>query len=113
MRLLPALVLSVAVVACASPPSPVTERRDYWRARLARELHVGMSREQIDAWAASNHLSFSEDRDKQHLSASVEEVPQPRSLFTVCASWSITVFLTLDDSSRLLKVEARRLGNCL
>jgi hypothetical protein len=102
MRVLAGFVLLVALVACGSSPALKDERVQVWERKLAQELHVGMSRGEVQAWGDANHLRFHEQHwnGKTDLAAS-DQIPGRFSLLTGCAGWAILIYVFLDDADRM------------
>jgi hypothetical protein len=116
VRQLALITLVTALAACATQRSPVTVRADQWRQKLARDLHPGMPKQELLAWADDNQLRFVDGPGSGELVAGVAYVPKPAhgvSQSQVCRGFGISISLKLDATERLLSDEVRTLGNCL
>jgi hypothetical protein len=116
-RLLGIILLLTVTASCSTPPSRVSMQADYWRQKLARDLHPGMAKEEILAWANDNHLKLIPGQANGELIAGAGYVPEPShsgaSHSAVCKGFGISISLELDASDRLVRDEVRTLGNCL
>lgn len=115
MRVYASLVLVLALSACGTSPALKNERVEFWRHKLAQDLHVGMTTSDIQAWANANNLRFTEQHLKGNtdLAALAEEVPGNFSLLTACKGWQILIYIFLDDSGRMTKDVVRAGRVCL
>lgn len=117
-KVIAALVLLLAA-AIAQASSPVSERADYWRQRLAQELPVGTSRGEIQAWVSKNHLTAADRLETHELIIGLESVPaaKPTGLSsaspTVCKGFGISATVKFDAEDRLASARVETAGNCL
>ena len=111
------VVLLLVAASAAQANSPVNERAEYWRQRLASELPAGTPQGAILQWASKNHLTTSQKAETHQLVVSLESVAEPKSGFSaspaVCNGWGISATLQLDAMGNLASTKVQTLGNCL
>ena len=116
MRAAVSLILLVALVACASTPTQLNDRVEFWQRKVARNLHVGMTKEEVKAWGDANHLRFEEQHVKGNASlATFAEDVQDSSHWhwlSGCTGWHIAIYVFLDDSERVTGDRVRSLAIC-
>jgi len=117
MRYVALLALLMSVAACTTQSSPAQVRAEFWRHRLAEELHVGMPKDDIQRWGRDNQMNFTYSPGIKHyphyLSATAETIPEKFSVLTGCRGWHVTIYVYLDESYRLVSDEVRTYGICL
>ncbi len=141
MCVVASLVLLVTLVACATSPALKNQRVEFWERKLKQDLHVGMPKSEIQAWAAATLLSgclavpsrpatpgqtpssahecaprsMTEQysKGKPRLVIAVEDVPGSFSLLTGCKGWHIYIFIFLDESHRMTSDVVRADSICL
>jgi hypothetical protein len=115
MRSVASLVLLVTLVACETSPELKNQRVEFWQHKVAQELQVGTPKSEIQAWAANNHLQFTERYSKGEARPVifVEDVPGSFSPLTGCKGWLIYIHFVLDASDRMTSDLVRADPICL
>jgi len=115
MRVVASLAVLVMLVACGTSPEVKNQRVEYWQRKLAHDLHIGMPKSEIDAWAESNHLKFTlqYSKSRPQLVTFAEEVPGSFSPLTGCKGWHIMIYLFLSESDLLTRYLVRDDAICL
>jgi hypothetical protein len=96
------LAMTVLLVGgCRSTVTPLDERVSYWRAIVTRELPIGSSREDIEAWGVRRGIALKYTEPLRWLTGDLEDVEVPQE--SPCDTWNIGIVVTLDDRSRSKK----------
>ena len=109
-------VLLVMLVACGTSPALKNQRVDYWQRKISQDLHIGMSRSEVEAWGESNHLKFTLQYSndwRPQLVTYAEQVPGSFSLLTGCTGWHVWIGLFFSDSDLMTKSVVRGDPICL
>jgi hypothetical protein len=79
---------------------------------VAKELPIGSSREDIEAWGVRRGIALTYTQQLRWLSGDLEDVVVPHE--GPCDTWNIEVVVTLDDRTRSRKqvVEPPRSAKC-
>jgi hypothetical protein len=117
MRVLASLVLSITLAACKSSPGIKDTRVEFWQHKVGQDLRIGMTKGQIEAWGAANHLTFSEQHFKGTLDLATfaEDVPGTKSMLLLggCTGWHIAIYVFFDDFGYMTRNVVRAIAICV
>ena len=115
MRTFASLAALVLLAACRNSPALKDQRVAFWQQKIAQDLHIGMPKSEVQAWAESNHLKltlqFSKNRPQ--LVTYAEQVPGSFSLLTLCTGWHIWIAIYFSESELMTRSVVRGDAICL
>jgi hypothetical protein len=78
---------------CRSTSTALDERVPYWRAIVTRELPIGSSREDIEAWGVRRGIALKYTEQLRWLTGNLEQVVVPNE--GPCDTWTIGITTTM------------------
>ncbi|MBB5866540.1 hypothetical protein [Xanthomonas sp. 3058] len=104
------LLVALSGYGCTAHPSPAEQQQQtYWRGKAERELAPGMSKAQVQAWAAHHTLRQTNGMTPMLMAEPVET----RWPHFPCATTFTMISLTYDAQDTLASFTVGRAGICL
>jgi hypothetical protein len=111
-RIVAAILIAVALVACSTGNAKLQERVAFWRGALANGVPVGTGKEKIREWGETHHVKFDLLGQQHVLYANVERIPEAGIPFP-CSEWNIILKITIDSAGRSERSEVSTAGSCI
>lgn len=116
MNLKAAFPVALASLALACAPTDgvdVAGKKRYWQEIIDKEIPVGSTRDDIEAWAASRGFAFVDTAKLKHmpltLSTEVERAPADGA---TCVHWQFNAMITLGPDQKSVKQYISAAGTC-
>jgi len=87
----------------------IAEHKSGWKAAVTKELPLGSTRLQIQAWADQHSFTIYETPDKHTLEIVVQTIPYHQ---IVCKDWKIIAEIGMEDG-KSIREDVVSMGACL